>query len=341
MMKNIFLIVFIGICVLHTHGLAADRNEISIVGSSAVLPFAQKIAENYSAHFGYPSPSMEVTGAGKGFNLFCAGIGYQHPDINVTARPITDAELAACEKNGVDAVVEIIVGMDVLAIAQAVSAPEAELYLVQLFKAMSSVVEKDGNFIANPYRSWSDIDPGLPEQPIRIMGPAPSSSYDDAFAELVMQRGCAMIPNLSRLSGQERFSLCHIPRQDNMFVPGLNSEAAVVRWLVRNPEAFAVVPHLLLDHYPDQVRAVRVEKELPTASAVSSGRYPFARPIYFYVKKRHVEAIAGLQEFVYEFTAERSIGPDGYLADRGFFNLDDQGRNAARDAALSLIPLIR
>jgi phosphate transport system substrate-binding protein len=49
-----------------------------------------------------------------------------------------------------------------------------------------------------------------------------------------------------------------------------------------------------------------------------------------------VESIKGLQYFLYAFTSERAISPDGYLAEKGFLPLDDRGRNRARDIALSL-----
>ena len=48
-----------------------------------------------------------------------------------------------------------------------------------------------------------------------------------------------------------------------------------------------------------------------------------------------------MQKFLYEFTSEHAIGPDGYLAEKGFIPLDDRGRNAARDFALSLATIAR
>ena len=43
----------------------------------------------------------------------------------------------------------------------------------------------------------------------------------------------------------------------------------------------------------------------------------------------------------YELTSEHAIGPDGYLAEKCFIPPDDQGRNSARDSALSLAPISR
>ena len=61
--------------------------------------------------------------------------------------------------------------------------------------------------------------------------------------------------------------------------------------------------------------------------------------MYIYVKNRLINEIPGLQAFLYELTAEHTISPDGYLVSRGLVPLDDQGRNQARDMAISLQPV--
>jgi hypothetical protein len=58
-------------------------------------------------------------------------------------------------------------------------------------------------------------------------------------------------------------------------------------------------------------------------------------------KKKHVNAVKGLQQFLHEFTAERTIGQEGYLIGNGFSYLDEQRRNMARNDVLSLSPLER
>jgi phosphate transport system substrate-binding protein len=59
----------------------------------------------------------------------------------------------------------------------------------------------------------------------------------------------------------------------------------------------------------------------PTFDNIADGAYSVSRPLYFYVKKAHVGTIPGIKEFVAEFTGERSMGEDGYLADRGLIPL--------------------
>ena len=115
----------------------------------------------------------------------------------------------------------------------------------------------------------------------------------------------------------------------------------MVKWLQEHSNAFGILPFLLWQENDDIIAANTISEFSPTAENITNGRYALARPIYLYVKTKHVDAVKGLQKFLYEFTSEHAIGPDGYLAEKGFIPLDDQGRNAARDSALSLIPIAR
>ena len=56
--------------------------------------------------------------------------------------------------------------------------------------------------------------------------------------------------------------------------------------------------------------------------------------------RSHSLDIKGLQKFLYEFTSEYAIGPEGYLTEKGFIPLDDRGRKSARDSALSPAPIV-
>ena len=124
----------------------------------------------------------------------------------------------------------------------------------------------------------------------------------------------------------------------------------MVKWLQEHSNAFGILPFLLWQENDDIIAANTISEFSPTAENITNGRYALARPIYLYVKTKHVDAVKGLQKFLYdldfarfryEFTSEHAIGPDGYLAQKGFIPLDDQERNSARDAALSLAPISR
>jgi phosphate transport system substrate-binding protein len=124
-------------------------------------------------------------------------------------------------------------------------------------------------------------------------------------------------------------------RRDGHYRYGSKNENEMFTWLRRHPNGFIIIPFPLMIQHPG-ITANAIEGALPMSETLSSGSYPLARPIRLYVKTKHVEAIKGLQQFLYEFTSERAISPQGYLVDKGFIPLNDIGRNRARDMALSL-----
>ena len=60
---------------------AHAREQIKTVGSSTVYPFATTVAEYFGKNSDYKTPVIESTGTGGGMKLFCAGIGFNHPDV--------------------------------------------------------------------------------------------------------------------------------------------------------------------------------------------------------------------------------------------------------------------
>ena len=60
-----------------------------------------------------------------------------------------------------------------------------------------------------------------------------------------------------------------------------------------------------------------------------------SRPLFIYAKKQHVGVIPGMAEFVAEYTSEKAVGEDGYLADKGLVTLPgaeiDKTRAVAKD----------
>ncbi len=320
--------------------LAEARKEIRIVGSVAVLPFMESISENFALHWDFPPPSIEDTGTGRAFRLFGSGVGYQYPDMVVTPRPITSAEWAFCQKHGVNKVTEIIIGYDIIVFVNLKTSPRLNVTVSQLFDAMAEHIEQDGRVISNPYTRWNQMNPHLPDIPIRIMGPPPGSPINDAVIRLIMIEGCTHFPAIQALDPTQRFRTCRMFRPpSSVFREGLKHEAQRVQWLSRHPEGFAFLDYATYRDYSDVIAANRINSVSPSLDAVSTKDYPLSRSIYLYVNTPHVSAIPGLQQFLYEATSERAIGPDGYLAKKGFGPLDHRGRNHARDLALSLAPM--
>ena len=66
---------------------ADARNQINIVGSSTVFPFATSVAERFGKNTDFKTPVVESTGSGGGLKLFCGGIGTNTPDITKRIAP--------------------------------------------------------------------------------------------------------------------------------------------------------------------------------------------------------------------------------------------------------------
>ena len=99
MFKKAALLSAVAIVAVATPALA--RDQIRIVGSSTVYPFATAVAEEFGKTSGFATPVIESTGSGGGLKLFCAGVGTQHPDITNASRRIKKSEIEECAKNGV------------------------------------------------------------------------------------------------------------------------------------------------------------------------------------------------------------------------------------------------
>ena len=103
--------------VVGTTGMAQARDQIRIVGSSTVFPFATAVAEQFGKTTKFKTPVIESTGSGGGLKLFCAGVGVKHPDITNASRRIKMSEVKRCAKNGVKEITEVKLGFDGIVLA--------------------------------------------------------------------------------------------------------------------------------------------------------------------------------------------------------------------------------
>src|SRR5262245_8863245 len=164
---------------------AEARDQIRIVGSSTVYPFATVVAEQLGRSTKFKTPIVESTGTGGGLKLFCAGVGVDDPDIANASRRIKPSEMALCAQNGVKEITEIKIGYDGIVVANAKAAAHQSFSLRQLFLALAKQVPgPNGALVNNPNKTWKDVDPSLPALAIEVLGPPPTSGTRDAFNEL-------------------------------------------------------------------------------------------------------------------------------------------------------------
>jgi phosphate transport system substrate-binding protein len=323
-------------------GRAEARDYISIVGSSTVYPFATVVAEQFGKTTGFKTPAIESTGSGGGLKLFCGGVGVQHADITNSSRRIKESEVKLCAGNGVKEIVEVKIGYDGIALAQSKKAAEMKLSRKEIFLALAKEVPdpKGGEkLIANPYKTWRDLNPALPASAIEVMGPPPTSGTRDAFVELVMEEGGKEFPWIKALEKKDKNAfkkICHSMREDGAFVEAGENDNLIVQKLEVNPAALGIFGFSYLDQNSDKLRGALIDGVAPTFEAIADGRYPVSRPLFFYVKKAHVGMIPGIKEYLDEFTSDKAWGEDGYLADKGLIPMPKEERARFQSDAKNL-----
>jgi phosphate transport system substrate-binding protein len=347
-------------------GMVSARDYISIVGSSTVYPFATVVAEQFGKSTSFKTPKIESTGSGGGLKLFCAGVGVEHPDITNASRRIKVSEVEQCAKNGVKEITEVKIGYDGIALANSKKAPQFEVSRRDLFLALAKQVPgADGKLIDNPYKTWKEVNPALPNMKIEVLGPPPTSGTRDAFAELVMDAGAETFPDLKTLGHSKDeaeikslMAKLGIPesvynkkgekvmqavaqalREDGAYIEAGENDNLIVQKLEANPNSLGIFGFSFLDQNADKVQSSKIEGVIASFEAIADGSYPVSRPLFFYVKNAHVGTIPGIKEYIAEFTSDKAWGEEGYLADKGLIPMPEQERAAFKADAEALKPL--
>jgi phosphate transport system substrate-binding protein len=326
-------------------GAQSARDYISIVGSSTVYPFATVVAEQFGKTSRFKTPKIESTGSGGGLKLFCAGVGVEHPDITNASRAIKGSEKDMCRENGVSDIVEVKIGYDGIVFANSKKAPVEKLSRKEIFLALAKEVPDPNNpnrFIANPYKTWKDVNPYLPAKKIEVLGPPPTSGTRDAFTELVMEEGAEAFDSIKALkkSDKNRYkAISQTVREDGAYIEAGENDNLIVQKLEANPDAFGIFGFSFLDQNTDKLQGSFIDGVQPTFDAIADSSYPVSRPLFFYVKKAHVGQIPGMEAYLKEFTSEKAWGPDGYLSEKGLIPMPRAERKKFRTAVETLTPM--
>lgn len=339
-------IAIIGLAAAGSGTAEAARNQIHVVGSSTVYPFATVVAEEFGQRTKYDAPIIESTGSGGGLKLFCGGTGLDHPDITNASRRIKPSEVENCAANGVENITEVKIGYDGIVLANLEDGPQFDLTLKQVYLALAKEVPVDGEIRPNPYKRWNDIDPSLPDTPIYVMGPPPTSGTRDAFNELGLEAGCMTFPAIQKIEEEDADrakQICRSVREDSasgqrIFVPSGENDNLIVQKLRKNPNALGIFGYSFLEQNPS-IRGAKINGVAPGFEKISNGDYPLSRSLYFYVKNAHVGKVPGMREYIAEFTSNRAWGDFGYLTEKGLIPMPAQERKEYRQKAKDLTPL--
>ena len=347
-MKNLFKSLVIILSIVLISGLQAKAEEqIKIVGSSTVFPFSTAVAEEFGRKTKYKTPIVESTGSGGGMKLFCSGNGKQHPDITNASRRIKSKEFKKCSDAGIK-IVEIKVGYDGIVLANSKKANIVKLSTRDIYMALAEKVpaNEDGSELQeNPYQTWKDINPNLPDVKIEVLGPPPTSGTRDAFVELAMDAGAKTFPALKELRGSSKAGksefkkIARTIREDGAFIEAGENDNLIIQKLDQNPNAIGIFGFSFLDQNTDEIQGSIVNGAKPTFDNILVGDYPISRSLFFYVKKNHIRMKPSITEFVREFTSDSAMGPYGYLIEKGLIPLSDEEYTKYKLAGDNLIEL--
>ena len=313
-MKSKLAILFAATILLVSHlaNAQAARDQITVVGSSTVYPFTAAVAEQFGRAGKFKTPKVESTGTGGGIKLFCNGIGPQHPDVANASRAMKKSEFETCAKNGVTDILEIKIGFDGLTIAENKTGALSALTKKQVYLALAKTIPVNGQMVANPNKTWKDVDASLPATKIEVLGPPPTSGTRDSFLELFMEAGCDL----------ENKKACHAIREDGAFIEAGENDNLIAQKLAANKNALGIFGYSFLEENTDKLKGLKIDGIAPSFETISSAKYTAARPLFVYIKKQHIGVIPGLKEFANEYVSDKAIGEEGYLSDRGLVSLD-------------------
>ena len=324
---------------------AQARDYVSIVGSSTVYPFATVVAEQFGKSTRFKTPTIESTGSGGGLKLFCSGVGVDHPDITNSSRRIKQSEVDRCNENGVTEIIEVKVGYDGIVLANSKKMDTMEISRRDLFLALARDVPNPAGgeeLVANPYRTWKDVNDSLPARKIVVLGPPPTSGTRDAFAELGLEGGCKTFDFIKAMRKKDKKAykaVCHSIREDGAYVEAGENDNLIVQKLESDPDAFGVFGFSFLDQNLDKLQGSMIDGFAPEFEAIASGEYAVSRPLYVYVKKAHMGQIPGIEGYLAEFTSDRAWGDDGYLTDKGLIPMPKEERTRFAADVRNLTPL--
>ncbi|HAF84846.1 MAG TPA: phosphate-binding protein, partial [Sphaerochaeta sp.] len=170
---------------------------IITAGSSTVYPLSERMAERFMQEGYSGTITIDSIGSGAGFERFTVA---GETDISNASRPIKDKEIEAAKAIG-RVPLEFRVGTDALAV----------------------VVSKQNTFVKNltkeelakvfsTAKTWSDVNPAWPNEPIQRFIPGTDSGTFDYFSEEVFKKNPE--PMLSARNLQ-------LSEDDNILVQGI------------------------------------------------------------------------------------------------------------------------
>ena len=295
-MKKILLLASLSLLLVGCGGSKQGtglKGEVLIDGSSTVAPISQAVAEEFSKENSDVNVSVGISGTGGGIKKFVSG----EIDIADASRAMKPEELSTAQKNGIE-FIELKIGLDGLTV---VANPE-NTWAQNLTTEDLKKIWADGSTV----KTWKDVNPTWPAEPIKLYGPDQDSGTYDYFIEEILGKDGKIRKDYSPSS------------DDNQLVQGVEGDKGALGY-------FGYTYYI---EQKDKLKAISINGVLPSDETVKNGTYkPLSRPLYIYINKKSFTEKAQVKSFVqfYIKNAAELVKSSGYVS------LDDY---AAQEAAI-------
>ncbi|WP_282021244.1 substrate-binding domain-containing protein [Ruegeria faecimaris] len=302
---------------------ATARDQVQVAGSSTVLPYASIVAEAFGENFDFQTPVVESGGSSAGLKRFCEGVGENTIDVANASRQIREKEIKACAENGVTDIIEVQIGYDGIVFASDINGNSFEFTPEDWYKALSAQIVVDGQLVDNPNKTWADVNPAFPAQPIAAFIPGTKHGTREVFEDKVILAGCEHLGDFDvykAANGDDKKAAekaCIALRTDGVSVDIDGDYTETLARIDSNKDGIGVFGLAFYENNTDKLQVATMAGIVPSTESIATGEYPVSRPLFFYVKKAHIGVIPGLKEYAEFFVADEVAGPDGPLAAYG------------------------
>lgn len=304
-----------------TAAAAQSRTNVSIAGSSTVLPYANIVAEAFGAEFDFDTPVVEGGGSSTGRRMLCEGVGEATLDIANSSSLMKDSEREVCAANGVTPI-EVRFGYDGIVFASDINGASFAFTPSDIYLALAAEIPVDGAMVANPNANWTDVNAELPSQEINMFVPGTNHGTREVFDENVVLAGCEETGAAEAMAamGMDEDTVedtCMTLRTDGRSVDIEGDYTQTLANLESTPLGIGVFGLSFYENNTDRLQVATMSGVVPTVDAIASGEYPVSRPLQFYIKAEHIGVIPGLKEYVEFFISDEIAGDGGPLAEYG------------------------
>ncbi len=238
------------------------EGNLLIAGTADIFPLNQSIYDRF-VKLGYSGLiNFSTIGTDESIKLFCQSGKF---DLLTLARPLKDAELAACETNGIEPL-NFLIGKDAIVIV--VNRQNDFLSKVTI-PMLTDIFTKN---------KWSDVNPNFPDKSIERFPVGPGASFD-----LVVEK--VLAGNSDLLLNATNTTLYWY-------------EDPMIQRLSTNIYGVGFLSNSVFKKASNSLKSIVVNGTTPKSMSLADKTYPFERSLYIYVNQKQLTSKPQLSSFV-------------------------------------------